>query len=421
MKIRLSIRLYLLGTLVFLITSLAALYFVVTVQYFIEGLDKANQHLMINVANEAVLGDDGQASLLGYHITKNYADVPPVVRQHFPAAPPTEFQFNKAHVQENLFSRPSEMHFLMLVRTPAGELRYVSRTMDKINTPPPRAHGGGRNLVKSALLLGLSVIVVFTLLLLLILRSISNPMEALRDWARGLQPENLRQPAPDFRYNELNTLAEIVRSSLLFVQQALDREHDFLRHASHELRTPIATVRSNVELLHKLNPDPPEKERKVIARIERASATMNHLTDTLLWLSREAESNLPTEPVELDQMLAQTCQDLRYLLQGKEVEVHIDTRPTVLPLPRIAVQIMLANLIRNAFQHTQAGEVWIEQEGARVAIVNRNHSAADDLQELGFGLGLDLTRKLAERFQWVYKNEVTAHGHEAEVRFAGEH
>ncbi|OZG75426.1 hypothetical protein BTA51_03365 [Hahella sp. CCB-MM4] len=425
MKIRLSLRLYILGTLLFLVTSLAALYSVLTVQYFIEGLDAITQRTMVEVANSAELDESGQAKMLTFHIAKRFEDLPIEIRQNIPSPPQEPFEFTKNILQESMFSRPNAAYFLMLVETTDGDLRYVSRAisreMQQIMPPPTRISP-----ITGSILVAISVILVFILLLLLIMRSVANPVESLRDWARTLNPDKLRQPAPDFRYSELNTLAEIVRGSLLSVQQALEREHDFLRHASHELRTPIATVRSNIELLKKLNATPSanegkvsEKEGKVIERIERASATMSHLTETLLWLSRDTEGPLPEEPVQLDALVEQISHDLAYLLQGKSVFVHTQTSSTVLPLPRVAAQIVLANLVRNAFQHTQAGEVWIDQKGNQVTIVNRNQSAElDEANELGFGLGLDLTRKLAERFNWHYKNQATPYGHEVELRFA---
>ncbi|WP_020410205.1 sensor histidine kinase [Hahella ganghwensis] len=417
MKIRLSLRLYVLGTLLFLISSLAAVYSVLTVQYFIQGLDAITQRTMVEVANSVALDEAGHAQLLGFHVTNSVDNIPDDILQHIPTAPQAPFEFKKKILQSSLFTRPDGAYFLMLVETMDNEQRYVSRAlteeMPRIMPPPMRI-----NPITGSILMAVTVILVFVLLLFFIMRSVANPVENLRHWARSLTPERLRQPAPDFRYSELNSLADLVRNSLLSVQQALEREHDFLRHASHELRTPIATVRSNIELLKKINPTPSEKEGKVIDRIERASSTMSHLTETLLWLSRDVDGPLPEEPVELNTLVEQISHDLAYLLQGKSVFVHTQTSPMVIPLPRIAAQIMLANLIRNAFQHTQNGEVWIDQKGELVTIINRNQSAeTDETNELGFGLGLDLTRKLAERFDWHYQNQSTPCGHEVVLRF----
>ncbi|MBU0536983.1 MAG: ATP-binding protein, partial [Gammaproteobacteria bacterium] len=81
-------------------------------------------------------------------------------------------------------------------------------------------------------------------------------------------------------------------------------------------------------------------------------------------------------------------------------------------------KILLDNLIRNAFQHTHEGEVTIYQRGNLVRISNREIDSNTMLsEELGFGLGLDLSRKLAERFKWAYRNERSKNGHDAEIEF----
>ncbi|MEB3733550.1 hypothetical protein ULF88_04010 [Halopseudomonas pachastrellae] len=60
------------------------------------------------------------------------------------------------------------------------------------------------------------------------MRRVARPVGALGDWARGLNEQNLSQPAPDFSYPELNEFASLVRSSLSSVQQSLARERRFV-------------------------------------------------------------------------------------------------------------------------------------------------------------------------------------------------
>ncbi|MFA0697735.1 sensor histidine kinase, partial [Vibrio sp. 10N.222.49.C9] len=66
------------------------------------------------------------------------------------------------------------------------------------------------------------------------------------------------------------------------------------------------------------------------------------------------------------------------------------------------------NLIRNAFQHTYHGEVEIKQIGKELQINNYNLTDNGSEQELGFGLGLELTERLIKRYGWHYEN-ITLH------------
>jgi len=61
-------------------------------------------------------------------------------------------------------------------------------------------------------------------------------------------------------------------------------------------------------------------------------------------------------------------------------------------------RIVIANLIRNAFQHTAEGKVSIEQKGRVIQIVNQNSKGQESRESLGFGLGLQLTEKLIRQY-----------------------
>ncbi|WP_292362982.1 sensor histidine kinase, partial [Methylophaga sp. UBA1464] len=298
----------------------------------------------------------------------------------------------------------------------ANESVYISRTLSRENVSSLM----GRNMADSMrLLLGVSALIALTLMLItwLLMRSISTPVSRLNAWTQSLTPENLSQPAPDFLYPELNQMAKLIQNSLSSVQRSLDREHRFLRYTSHELRTPISVIRNNIELQYKvlqqnsstLNP----MQRDIADRIDRASITMQHLTETLLWLSREDNEKLPESVVEIDKLLLEITQEMRYLLRNKTVELIVETHPYQCSLSAVAARIVLGNLIRNAFQHTWEGQVIISQQGPRISIVNRQFDADMDVAptELGFGLGLQLTAQLTEKLGWYYQNIANENGH----------
>ncbi|MEF1230904.1 HAMP domain-containing sensor histidine kinase, partial [Vibrio fortis] len=189
-------------------------------------------------------------------------------------------------------------------------------------------------------------------------------------------------------------------SSLSSVQESLEREQRFLGYASHELRTPIAVTRTNSELLRKMITKqlPAEKQLEVLDRIERAGFTMTDLTETLLWLNRQEGKSLPSYPVSLGKSIQQIVGELGYLLQGKSVEVTTTVDQTTLELPEGLCRIVISNLIRNAFQHTENGIVEIAQAGDTLSIVNRNTEPKIGRDDLGFGLGLELTQRLIAQY-----------------------
>jgi len=206
------------------------------------------------------------------------------------------------------------------------------------------------------------------------------------------------------------------------VQDSLEREQQFLGYASHELRTPIAVTRTNSELLKKLifKGNNTEKQLEVLERIQRASITMSDLTETFLWLNRQEGKNLPDSEVQLGGLTQQLTQDLAFLIQGKSIELDIETDNASIRLPETLCRIIITNLIRNAFQHTADGKVIIKQSGVCLLIVNQNLTEVSSGDELSFGLGLQLTEKLIEQYNWKYESTELDTGKEVIVYFQSE-
>ena len=411
MKRQLSLKLYVALVFLLLMTILVTGYTMLSAHFFVLGMDNITSGTMHEVLKSYVqsvpLEQRRQLNTFsGYQIATQWEQLPTDIRTTF-----TDPQ------QENLLlkSRPPEhsdqkrrLHFVMRSAVD-GDQYYICRTLTHADANPligKQAHQS----MQFLFLLSASIAILFILLLWLLLKQVSRPVGRLGNWARQLNETNLTEPTPDFSYPELNELATLIQNSLSSVQQSLEREQLFLRHSSHELRTPIAIIRNNIELLFKIqkklgsSPDP--RQAQVVERIDRASLTMKHLTETLLWLSRESQEELPRHRVELDLLIKELSDELRYLLKDKPVEVDIDIAPTIVQIPEIPLRIVLSNLIRNAFQHSLQGTVVIRQQQGHIAITNPVAAGADSHPDLGFGLGLQLTKQLAGKMNWPYRNRV---------------
>lgn len=272
------------------------------------------------------------------------------------------------------------------------------------------------------IIIGLGTVVVLTLLAYLLYNLVSKPIFAIEKWAISLDADRIKQDAPDFVFPELNEIAKLMKTSLSTVEESLSREHKFLRHASHELRTPIAVIRNNVELFSKIGScGDYGKQKKLVSRIDRASQNMQDLTETILWLSRDNVTNLSKENFSLEFMVQDLVSDLNYLLGKKNVDLSVKTKNQEVSLPKVPVQIIVANLIRNAFQHSWDGVIFIKQEGYRLSILNpRSCSSVSGSEDLGFGLGLKLTKELTEKLGWEFIDESTDRFYKVIIVFSRE-
>lgn len=121
--------------------------------------------------------------------------------------------------------------------------------------------------------------------------------------------------------------------------------------------------------------------------------------------------------MSLDRLIRQLVEESPYLLNEKSVIVDLVTQTCEITLPEVPARIVLGNLIRNAFQHTLKGLIVIHQQHNQVEILNEHHDEENTIPELGFWLGLQLTRQLTNRLGWLYVNEAGPQGHRAAVSF----
>lgn len=395
-------------------------YSLLSMHFFVRGMDNIVAASMENaaltfMASSRDFDNSGRADFRGNQLSVDWQGQPEAIQNAFESAPSEPAVLIKHH-PASWFQRPGQMYFVMQVAVDTDRI-YISRTVsaDSVSTM------AGRNMQESLhLLLLFSALIAITMMTLvwLILRHISRPVSALGQWTRELSADKLQQPVPDFLYPELNDMAQLIQRSLSSVQQSLQREHQFLRYTSHELRTPISVIRNNIELLHKLQTQPKpasaSMRRDIADRIDRASRNMHYLTETLLWLSRDSDDKLPSQTFSLDVLLKQLCDEMRYLLKDKQVSIAIETEAFHCTASEIAARIVLGNLIRNAFQHTWEGKVLISQQAARVSIRNQQIDPPDTntAEASGFGLGLQLTAQLTVKLGWPYQNQANLQGHE---------
>jgi signal transduction histidine kinase len=387
-----------------------------SVQYYIDGLDKGISVVMRDLAKSVDVEEGQPKNVAGFDVSNRWQDTPDIIQQRFISPPTDPGQLHKIKEQSSIFSVPENIYFVVLFYSPQGEKRFVSRAFLEKERPVTVDSSAPAKRLYLIFFTAVAAIVLFTFFLVMIMKKIAKPIESLKAWAKSLNENNLQKSPPDFIYNELNVLASLVQSSLISAHQSLGREQRFLSYASHELRTPIAVIRSNVDLLQRLSEQTPlsEKQLLTLQRIQRAGLTMSNLTDTLLWLSRNDEQEVSQEPINLHDKIKQLCADLDYLLNAKEVEVNIESEDFEVKVATTSCHIVLSNLIRNAYQHTQHGQVFIKQQGSRVTIINCNDSVDITMPisdtnvkqaafGCGYGLGLQLSEKIIKRHGWTYE------------------
>ncbi|QMV16339.1 sensor histidine kinase [Vibrio spartinae] len=279
-------------------------------------------------------------------------------------------------------------------------LYVVSNFNSKLTQPEDYA-----DLLKSEYLMvyiAIGYLIIAMIALGLYSRHIGSLISTLSSWVQGLTIRNLDHPRPRLRYKEFEQIADSLENTLYQNQSLMEREKRFLSHASHELRTPIAIIRSNMEYLQRLSL--PESTVMPLERLDRASMNMQLTTETLLWINRKNGSAPKIERVNLKSVITELMVDMSYLIQGEDVSVEFKCDGELeMDLPVVPLTIVLNNLLRNAYQYTTEGWILCHLDDHSVTIHNCDTSIQNGQESIsfGFGFGLELTKQVCDKLEWT--------------------
>jgi len=249
------------------------------------------------------------------------------------------------------------------------------------------------------------------------------PLERLRREVEARAPDDLTPLQLETAPLELRSLALALNQLLASVQHSVVTQRRFISDAAHQLRTPLAGLKSQTELALQAAPDAEQRTR--LNLVQQSAARSAHLVNQLLTLARaEPESALAQErrPLELRGFVRELTAELvpRALRAGIDLGVdgaEDDSAPILVQANALLLREALCNLIDNALHYAgrgaevtlrvgMAGEqacVDVEDNGPGIAEADRERvferfvRATD--QGNGCGLGLPIVKEIIERHQ----------------------
>jgi two-component system sensor histidine kinase QseC len=206
--------------------------------------------------------------------------------------------------------------------------------------------------------------------------------------------------------NEIEPLVSELNSLFNRLQEAFEREKRFAADAAHELRTPLAALRTQTQVALRAETDTHRDEalRKVLEGVDRAT----HVVQQLLTLSRMLPQSTINEPtaVDLGKVATDTIAQLIPHALEKDIEVELST-PTNAPVicgNVTSIGILIRNLVDNAIRYTpEHGQVTVEIK----PVANRIQLNVIDN---GPGIPEQLRKRVFERFFRVIGNKATGSG-----------
>lgn len=214
--------------------------------------------------------------------------------------------------------------------------------------------------------------------------------------------------------HEIVALADALARLSKRINEFVERERNFTRDASHELRSPLTVIKIAADmLLSEQELDTPA--RNSVLRIRRAAAEMEELTEVFLLLARESEHGLSTDMVCVNDIISEELERARVRLGAKPVDVKLSSSCRLITeASDKVVSVLIGNLIRNAFDYTDSGNVRIQINPGSVTIEDSGRGMEDEevnrafepfyragaRQRGGHGVGLTIVKRLSDRFGW---------------------
>ena len=159
----------------------------------------------------------------------------------------------------------------------------------------------------------------------------------------------------------------------------MEQQKQFITNASHELKTPLTVISTNMELLNMETPDNPW-----IRSTQKQTAQMRHLVDELVYLSRMEEENGPlkTEKLNLSSLAADTAAPFADMAEYRGREMKMDLEDSLFIFAdRASMERLISTLCDNAVKYA-AGEapIRIRTRGeGRTAVLSVSNEVAEPL------------------------------------------
>lgn len=244
-----------------------------------------------------------------------------------------------------------------------------------------------------------------------------QPIGEISDVAKEIQAGDLsRRIALEGPQDELRDLAETFDAMLDRVEEGVTAQRDFIQDTSHELRNPLAIMRTNLEVAladPEADVESLRSSSEVVLRtLDRTSRTV----DDLIAFARHDVRVGVFEPVELGELAAELAQEYQTTAGEKGVAIVLRPGDGLVDADRGNVRQAVANLMRNAVAVAPTdstvtvtvgsrGEwsfVKVSDQGPGIAlddqqqVFERNWSKTVGGKEGGAGLGLAIARQIAE-------------------------
>ncbi len=282
---------------------------------------------------------------------------------------------------------------MLSMRVPDGSTFLVGLSLKDVDATMSR--------LRLVLIVAVSmVIAILALVVFWVLRLGVRPIKRMTTTAGAIAAGDLSQRVPAERVGtEASALGDALNSMMATIEGAFAqrsaseaRLRRFVADASHELRTPVTTIRGYAELYRHGGLATSDELDQAMRRTEQESIRMASLVDDLLLLARLDEGRpLARGPVDLGVLGVDAAADARAVAPDRVVTAEVNAGVTV-EGDEDRLRQVIGNLVGNALVHTPTGTA------VSVRVHNGDGRAVVEVHDDGPGMPPDVVTRAFERF-----------------------
>lgn len=227
-----------------------------------------------------------------------------------------------------------------------------------------------------------------------------RPLAALTQRLRLRKPDDLSPLDTREAPEEVAPLVDAFNDMLARVSNSIDQQKRFIADAAHQMKTPLAGLRTHVELA--LRQDDPQELKRSLRHLAMSTEHATHLINQLLSLARaegQADAKSRFELIDLAETAREVTTEFFEAASAKSIDLGFEApgHPVLMHGNAVLIRELLKNLVDNALRYTPAGGTVT----ARVSIERRHRQAVLEVEDTGPGIPPDERHRVLERFYRV--------------------
>jgi two-component system, OmpR family, sensor histidine kinase MprB len=209
--------------------------------------------------------------------------------------------------------------------------------------------------------------------------------------------------------SSFNAMLDALERSMSALDASVGAQRQLVADASHELRTPVTSLRTNIEILQQQGQDmDPEDNQRLLADVVEQTEELTLLMNDLIDLARGEEPRADAEDLRLDMLVSEVIERTRRRAPATALQEQLE--PTIVTGVPARLERAVSNLIDNAVKYSPpdepvevvllAGELTVRDHGPGISaedlphVFDRFYRGAEARGRPGSGLGLAIVRQV---------------------------